>query len=138
MPDPGACSLPGLCCAYRYTQATFTDQDTLSLSHPPGSAVSSSSASHTARRRRTLREVVAEFFGDVATVCRQRVWVSVCAAYTAYVAVLGVYAYWGPQVGGGSPARRSSGVPGTDGVQRAVGVHAHWGPQAGTQCSTLD
>lgn len=68
-------------------------------SKPAGSAVSSSSASHTARRRRTLREVVAEFFGDVATVCRQRVWVSVCAAYTAYVAVLGVYAYWGPQAG---------------------------------------
>eukprot|EP00198_Chlamydomonas_reinhardtii_P001936 XP_001691272.1 predicted protein [Chlamydomonas reinhardtii] len=40
-----------------------------------------------------------EFGGDVAIVLRQRVWLAVCGAYTAYVAVLGVYAYWGPQVG---------------------------------------
>ncbi|KAG2496928.1 hypothetical protein HYH03_004934 [Edaphochlamys debaryana] len=52
-----------------------------------------------ARRRRPWREVLAEFTGDVATVFRQRVWVAVCGAYTAYVAVLGVYAYWGPKAG---------------------------------------
>ncbi|GFR52405.1 hypothetical protein Agub_g14975, partial [Astrephomene gubernaculifera] len=45
------------------------------------------------------RALLREFGADVATVCRQRVWVAVCAAYTAYVAVLGVYAYWGPQAG---------------------------------------
>ncbi|EFJ49042.1 hypothetical protein VOLCADRAFT_59957 [Volvox carteri f. nagariensis] len=49
--------------------------------------------------RRSWRDVVREFLADVATVCRQRVWVSVCIAYTAYVAVLGVYAYWGPKAG---------------------------------------
>ncbi len=90
-----------MCCIGLLHTATETDQCTSSLFHPPGSAASASSASlsHAHRRRRTLREVVGEFCGDVATVCRQRVWVSVCAAYTAYVAVLGVYAYWGPQVG---------------------------------------
>lgn len=51
------------------------------------------------RSRRTTLEVVREFLSDVATVGRQPVWISVCAAYTAYVAVLGVYAYWGPQAG---------------------------------------
>ncbi|GLI62008.1 hypothetical protein VaNZ11_004582, partial [Volvox africanus] len=48
---------------------------------------------------RRWRAIVGEFLTDVATVFRQRVWVSVCAAYTAYVAVLGVYAYWGPKAG---------------------------------------
>lgn len=49
--------------------------------------------------RRPLRAVVREFMGDVATVFRQPVWRSVCASYTLYVAVLGVYAYWGPKAG---------------------------------------
>ncbi|PNW82967.1 hypothetical protein CHLRE_06g301550v5 [Chlamydomonas reinhardtii] len=45
------------------------------------------------------RALLREFGGDVAIVLRQRVWLAVCGAYTAYVAVLGVYAYWGPQAG---------------------------------------
>ncbi|KXZ51059.1 hypothetical protein GPECTOR_14g45 [Gonium pectorale] len=54
---------------------------------------------HHHHSRRGLRAVLREFAADVATVGRQRVWVAVCAAYTAYVAVLGVLAYWGPQAG---------------------------------------
>ncbi|GIL51235.1 hypothetical protein Vafri_7090, partial [Volvox africanus] len=56
-------------------------------------------ADSTHHRHRRWRAIAGEFLTDVATVFRQRVWVSVCAAYTAYVAVLGVYAYWGPKAG---------------------------------------
>ncbi|GLC66203.1 hypothetical protein PLESTF_000396100 [Pleodorina starrii] len=54
---------------------------------------------HPHGHRRGWRAVVREFLVDVATVLRQPVWVAVCGAYTAYVAVLGVYAYWGPKAG---------------------------------------
>eukprot|EP00798_Chlamydomonas_sp_ICE-L_P006590 gene6590-3244_t len=36
---------------------------------------------------------------DVKVVMSQRVYATICPAYTAYVAVLGVYAFWGPQAG---------------------------------------
>lgn len=49
--------------------------------------------------KRHFKDVVAEFWTDVKTVFSQRVWVHVNMAYTLYVAVLGVYAFWGPQAG---------------------------------------
>ena len=44
-------------------------------------------------------QLLKEFMLDVRQVLRQRTWVMTCMAYTLYVAVLGVYAYWGPQAG---------------------------------------
>ncbi len=43
--------------------------------------------------------MVFEFLGDLATIFWQPVYRSVCVAYTLYVAVMGVYAYWGPKAG---------------------------------------
>ncbi|GIL75350.1 hypothetical protein Vretimale_8027 [Volvox reticuliferus] len=68
-------------------------------SKPAGATHHHRTPNHTGDHRRRWRAVVGEFLSDVATVLRQRVWVSVCAAYTSYVAVLGVYAYWGPKAG---------------------------------------
>ena len=37
---------------------------------------------------------------DVRQIASLRVWLTVDCAYIFYVAVMGVYAYWGPQVSG--------------------------------------
>jgi len=42
----------------------------------------------------TRRHHLWAFWTDVRLVARQPVWFLACAAYTLYVAVLGVYAYW--------------------------------------------
>lgn len=47
----------------------------------------------------TLGLVAQRFCVDVAEVLRQPVFVSTCFGYTLYVAVLGAYAFWGPQAG---------------------------------------
>ncbi len=41
-----------------------------------------------------VRHHAGVFWADVRVVLRQRVFVMTCVAYTLYVAVLGVYAYW--------------------------------------------
>lgn len=52
-----------------------------------------------AHTKRKLKDMAAEFWTDVKIVFRQRVWVHVNIAYILYVAVVGVYAFWGPQAG---------------------------------------
>ncbi|KAF5833441.1 major facilitator superfamily domain-containing protein [Dunaliella salina] len=43
--------------------------------------------------------VLQDFYRDVLQVFEQKVWLLACGAYTLYVAVMGVYAYWGPKAG---------------------------------------
>lgn len=39
-----------------------------------------------------------EFWADIKKILSLRTWLTVDVAYTFYVAVMGVYAFWGPQV----------------------------------------
>mmetsp|Transcript_6270 Transcript_6270/g.13766 ORF Transcript_6270/g.13766 Transcript_6270/m.13766 type:complete len:518 (+) Transcript_6270:206-1759(+) len=52
-----------------------------------------------AQTQNRLSVVLRTFWNDIKKVCAQRVWVIVDVAYTFYVAVIGVYGYWGPQAG---------------------------------------
>ena len=52
-----------------------------------------------------LKTTVYEFLQDVGRITRLRVWLTVNGAYIFYVAVMGVYAYWGPQVGDGAESQ---------------------------------
>lgn len=48
---------------------------------------------------RSTWTVLCVFARDVGEVGRHRVWACMCIAQTLYTAVLGVYAFWGPQAG---------------------------------------
>ena len=44
------------------------------------------------------KSAVKEFWTDIKRITSLPLWLTVDAAYTCYVAVMGVFAYWGPQV----------------------------------------
>lgn len=48
---------------------------------------------------RRLRHILHEVLTDVVQITRHRVWVTMVVSYTLYTAVLGVFAFWGPQAG---------------------------------------
>ncbi len=64
---------------------------------PPNAGKRSIDAGH--RPRKNFSHYASTFWADVKTVMSQRVYATLCFAYTSYVAVLGVYAFWGPQAG---------------------------------------
>ena len=49
--------------------------------------------------RRSGASAISVFWSDVKRILSLRIWLLSAIAYTFYVAVLGAYAYWGPQAG---------------------------------------
>ncbi|MEW5300888.1 MAG: hypothetical protein WDW36_003782 [Sanguina aurantia] len=66
---------------------------------PSGTHLLASAGTAAKSKREHIKAALSEFWSDVKIVLQQKVWVTICAAYTCYVAVLGVYSFWGPTAG---------------------------------------
>jgi hypothetical protein len=64
------------------------------LQNTPGHALDSGESPSSEAYPHSWAMVLKEFWRDVLQVWEQKVFVLACGAYTLYVAVLGVYAYW--------------------------------------------